>query len=102
MGIWLDECICAECNEKSVPEVSETALPPPTVVAQKWYNTLRPEPIEVMEAWTHLSLHRQLALKYLARAGLKGSKEDHIKDLEKAIAYLTRERNLVRDGKAVW
>lgn len=89
-------------GKAAAAESSSKSASSTTVVAQKWYNTLKPEPIEVMEAWAHLSLHRQLALKYLARAGLKGSKEDHIKDLEKAIAYLTRERNLVRDGKAVW
>ena len=71
------------------------------VTSQSHYNTLAPEPITVMEGWTHLSLRMQLALKYLARIGLKGTNEDAIRDCEKLISYVQREIN-ARRGKPEW
>lgn len=73
----------------------------PSVTAQPHYTTLNPEPITVMEGWTHLSLRMQLALKYLARVGLKGTNEDAIRDCEKLVSYVKREIN-VRRGKPEW
>lgn len=71
-------------------------------VTQKHYATLKPEPIEIIEGWA-LNWYRGNAVKYIARAGKKDTTvEGTIKDLEKAISYLRREVNLLRDGKASW
>lgn len=83
-----------------VPPESPKAVDEPT--KQSWYQTLKPEPIEVMEAWKHLPLYRQFALKYLARAGLKGDKADHIRDLKKCISYLRRELAGLETGTPSW
>lgn len=54
------------------------------------------EPIKIIEA-LGLSFHRGNSLKYLLRAGKKGS---DIEDLEKAAWYINREiENLKRYGK---
>jgi hypothetical protein len=51
------------------------------------YRALNPEPINVIEGWG-LGFNLGNAIKYIARAEYKGSKEA---DLEKAIWYLQRE-----------
>ena len=52
------------------------------------------EPIVVIEAWA-LGFHLGNVLKYVARAGRKGSKLD---DLKKARWYLDREIKRMQDG----
>jgi hypothetical protein len=49
--------------------------------------------MEVGEAWD-LDPHRFNALKYLARAGRKGTLADGVLDLKKAIAFLNRRIQL--------
>jgi len=71
------------------------------VTAQKHYTGVKPEPIEVMEAWFPNSPRKWMVTKYLARAGRKGGLEEEIRDLEKCISYLQREINALR-GKAEW
>jgi hypothetical protein len=48
------------------------------------------EAIKVIEAW-ELGFHLGNAVKYIARAGKKGSKRE---DLEKAVWYISRELKL--------
>lgn len=50
------------------------------------YSRLRPQPIEVIEAWS-LPWHLSNVIKYVARAGRKG---EEIRDLKKARWYLDR------------
>jgi hypothetical protein len=68
---------------------------------QPHYTARRPEPIEVMESWFPDNLLRAFALKYIARAGLKGTNEDAIKDLKKAKSYIEREINALQ-GITSW
>lgn len=51
------------------------------------YKALEPQPIDVIEGWG-LGFNLGNAIKYIARAGHKDSKEA---DLEKAVWYLQRE-----------
>lgn len=48
-------------------------------------------PVEVIELTEHLNFCRGNAVKYIARAGLKGEPEDEITDLKKARWYIGRE-----------
>lgn len=50
------------------------------------------EPIEVINDWG-LNFNLGNAVKYIARAGRKGDFNDHIADLDKAIDYITYERD---------
>lgn len=52
------------------------------------YKGLKPEPIEVIEAW-YLGFHLGNTVKYIARAGRKTP--DVLTDLKKARWYLDRE-----------
>ena len=52
------------------------------------YAALKPQPIEVIEAWG-LDFHRANVLKYLARAGRKQGQPEK-DDLLKALFYLQR------------
>lgn len=76
------------------------------VTAQAHYQQMKPEPIEVMEAWFSASPRKFSALKYLARAGRKPHEGSHvqgeIRDLEKAISFLQREVNYLKTGVATW
>lgn len=54
------------------------------------------EAIKVIEAWK-LNFNLGNALKYLMRAGRKGSLKE---DLEKALWYVRREQQLYSDGEA--
>ncbi len=58
------------------------------------YTRLTPQPLEVIEAWG-LDFHAAQVLKYLARAGYKGSA---LEDLKKARFYL--DRLIVKTAKA--
>lgn len=79
--------------------ISEESARPTT--NQSHYASMKPEPIEVVEAWG-LNFYRANALKYIARAGKKDTtKEGTIKDLEKAISYLRREVNAL-NGQPAW
>lgn len=60
------------------------------------YQALSPQPIEVIRAWD-LGHLRSTALKYLARAGLKGGAAGRVMDLEKCIQYAQWE---LEDAKA--
>lgn len=60
------------------------------------YARLRPEPLEVIEAW-NLGFHAGNVLKYVARAGHKG---DAVEDLEKARRYLERWIDMLRRRRA--
>ena len=51
------------------------------------YTLTKIEPISVIEAW-HLGFHLGNAVKYIARANIKGSRHD---DLIKAANYCFRE-----------
>ena len=68
-----------------VPRVPEPA-PVDMVNHPPHYARLKPEPIDVIEAW-QLDYFRGNALKYIARAG---HKDDEVQDLEKAVWYLQR------------
>lgn len=48
-------------------------------------------PVEVIELTEHLNFCRGNAVKYIARAGLKGGPADEIQDLEKSRWYIDRE-----------
>lgn len=54
-----------------------------------WYKRFSPEPITIIEAWG-LDHHRASALQYIIRSDAKGGAED----IDKAIWYLTRYKNL--------
>ena len=56
------------------------------------------EAIKVIEAWG-LNFSLGNVLKYIARAGQKGSAADHAADLEKAVWYLHRELERVKGDK---
>ncbi len=53
----------------------------------KHYN-VHPSGVEVIELSRHLPTSLGTAMKYLMRAGLKGSPEDAVKDYKKAIWYI--------------
>lgn len=57
------------------------------------YNTGKIEVIDAIEDW-NLDFHLGNAVKYIARAGHKGSKRE---DLEKAVWYLTRAINRIKE-----
>ena len=57
-----------------------------TAVSPQHYARLEPQPITVIEAWG-LGFHLGNAVKYIARAGFKGSA---IEDLRKASWYIQR------------
>jgi hypothetical protein len=85
-GAWL----ATPGRFKLVEAFPSTKAPEPTydpVHKPKHYATLYPEPIEVIENWG-LNFNRGNVVKYLARAGSKGSE---IEDLKKALVYLERE-----------
>jgi hypothetical protein len=66
-------------------------LAPPAPSAQvggNHYQSLSPQPIEVIEAWG-LEYHLACALKYIARAGRKEGVSSK-QDLEKAVWYIKR------------
>lgn len=59
-----------------------------TQVAGEHYKYLKPQPIEVIEAWG-IGFHLGAALKYIARAGKKPGNNAK-QDIEKAIWFLRR------------
>jgi len=68
------------------------------VTSPPHYVRLNPQPLDVIEAWG-LDYHRGNALKYLARAGHKGTTADEATDLRKAAAYLLRLADTIdKDG----
>lgn len=71
----------AELEASLKPEEAEKVSPP-------HYKRLKPEPIEVIEAWG-LGFHSAQVLKYTVRAGYKKG-ELLIADLKKARFYLDR------------
>lgn len=48
------------------------------------------EAIDVIDAFA-LNFNKGNAIKYLLRAGKKGTKQDEVNDLKKAIWYISRE-----------
>ncbi len=68
------------------------AVPDDPVLHPPHYTFGSIEVIEAIEAW-ELGFHLGNVIKYVARAGRKGSK---IQDLEKARWYLTREIERLR------
>jgi hypothetical protein len=73
-----------------------------TVTCQSHYTARNPEAIAVMESWFPDNIRMALAIKYMARYGLKGDLAEQIKDLEKSISFLQREINFRRTGKPEW
>lgn len=65
------------------------AVPVPDLINHPPHYTAYP--VEVIELTEHLNFCRGNAVKYIARAGLKGGPEDEITDLEKARWYVDRE-----------
>lgn len=78
---------------------SRTAVVRGGAPASDHYTALSPEPIDVIEAWG-LGFRLANAIKYIARAGRKDPAKT-IEDLDKAIAYLKRERNAI-NGTPGW
>lgn len=72
------------------PTMSNTREKPEFVVNPEHYMSMNPQPIDVIEAW-NLNFHRGAALKYIGRAGRKGTKADEISDIKKAVGFLQRE-----------
>jgi hypothetical protein len=71
---------------RSYPETESPASSSPT-----HYSRLKPQPIEVIEAWG-CGYHDGAALKYIARYRHKGSPA---RDLRKAAWYLSRLADLI-------
>ena len=72
------------------------------VTHPKHYNQGKIEVIEAIEDWG-VNFHRGNAIKYVARAGKKDPSKE-IEDLEKAIWYLEREKELLsakREGRDI-
>lgn len=90
---WHEPCLCFSWTKYAKPKLSNSiasarATDTISVSAQPHYTRLKPQPIEVIEAWG-LNFHLANALKYIARAGQKpGASADS--DLRKAIFYLRR------------
>jgi hypothetical protein len=61
------------------------------------YQRLNPEPINVIEDWG-LNFRLGNAVKYISRAGYKGSGVD---DLRKAVTYIEREI-AAQEGRRAW
>ena len=55
------------------------------------------EPVEVILDW-ELDFLLGNALKYISRCGRKGSEEDAIEDLEKAVWYIQKRIDVLRAG----
>ena len=70
------------------------AAPFDPIVRPAHYTFSAIEPIDVIEAW-QLGFHLGNVLKYIARAGRKGSK---LSDLRKARWYLDREIKRMNEG----
>ena len=66
-------------------------------VTPKHYSSLTPSPVEVIEAWS-LNFNLGNCLKYIARAGKKPN-ESLVQDLEKALWYLKRRIEKLKEGK---
>lgn len=79
---------------KAPTEPSESGYDP--VRRPAHYARLRPEPLEVIEAWG-LGFHLGNVVKYIARAGHKGSE---VEDLDKARQYLERRIAMLRRRQA--
>lgn len=60
-------------------------------VIRPWHYTSHPSGVECITITEHMPFNVGNAMKYLWRAGLKGSPEDHIQDLRKAAWYTERE-----------
>ena len=63
--------------------------PPSPQVGGVHYQSLSPQPIEVIESWG-LGFHLGCAMKYIARAGRKEGVSAR-QDLEKCLWYVSRE-----------
>lgn len=50
-----------------------------------------PSGIEAIDVTEHFNFNRGNAIKYIWRAGLKGSKDKELEDLRKAAWYIARE-----------
>lgn len=90
-------------SHKAMTDVAKSVSPPTeefVPALQPHYTARNPEPIDVMEAWFPNNLLRAFALKYIARAGLKGTNEDAVKDLKKAVSYIEREINALQGIKS--
>ena len=61
----------------------------------EYYNTGEYEVISVIEDW-ELGFHLGNAVKYIARAGRK-NKDEYVKDLEKAVWYISRFIKFIND-----
>lgn len=70
-------------------ELEASLGPEKAAISPTHYSELRPEPIEVIEAWG-LEFHEAQVIKYVARAGRKGGAEKRLEDLRKAAFYLNR------------
>ncbi len=74
----------------TLPIEPSKELPAPDMVnAPAHYTRLKPEPMQVIEAW-ELDFQLGSALKYLARAGHKGGPADEILDLKKSVSFINR------------
>lgn len=91
-GAWRS-CSCYRCV-KSYPLAPDVTPSLETVDHPKHYLAGRKlEPIDVIEDWG-LGFHLGCALKYISRAGRKGPE---LEDIEKAIWYLTRYKNQLKE-----
>lgn len=65
-------------------------MPNSSIDHPKHYNLGKIEVIDAIEDW-RLGFHLGNAVKYIARAGYKGTPESYEEDIGKAIWYLERE-----------
>ncbi len=94
----------AEGNQHKTSNIKEDDLPNPeeAVNHPKHYNS-HPSGVECIEITEHYNFCVGNAIKYVWRAGLKGTEDDtkHTEDLKKAVWYLNREiERLGKFGKS--
>ena len=82
---------CIDCHDFNgwTPEESDTVCNPGHYTEGRKY-----EPLGVIEDW-QLDYHTGNALKYISRAGRKGSESE---DLKKAVFYLQRKIERLSEG----
>jgi hypothetical protein len=68
--------------------MSDTLRPEPDPINRPAHYTSHPSGIECIEITEHMNFNTGNAIKYLWRAGLKGTK---LEDLKKAAWYVARE-----------
>jgi len=87
------DAVCVGTHSSFKDTLGMQAMPYEEVVHPKHYNSL-PNGIECWDVTEHFPANIAMSMKHLWRCGLKPG-NDPVKDLNKAIEYLERQRKLL-------